>query len=266
MAHRPQSRRTLAARPINPRRDSNMKRKLSALVFGAAAFSSAGAKKHVRFRDEQANKVGEDDTGPHASSSASSLFQQRQNQRRADSSETLHHVCIYSEFAKGNKCEQLWRDQGHAALMRVTTTTTTQTGTETMIDTWGLWPDLNDDIIDAGLSNVLGGPDVRQNFARDAWSIDKYPYIHCRQLDEAQNIKLVKSIELESQRFTGWTPWNNCASFVEAVFEDVMEVVVIPPKPWWHVGVETPCELGGHIRRLNRGRNLPAEGVPPGLG
>ena len=246
-----------------------MKRKVSALVLGAAAFSSADAQNHVRSRNEQAHKVGEDDAEPHASSSASSLFQQ-QNQRQTQSttdSMRQHHMCIYSEFAKGGKCEQLWRDQGHAALMRVTTPTQTTGNAEPTIDTWGLWPDLNDDTIDAGLSNVLGGSDVRHNFARDAWSVDKYPYIHCRQLDEAQNIRLAKSIEMESQRFTGWTPWNNCASFVEAVFEDVMGVVVIPPKPWWHVGVETPCELGGHIRRLNGGRNLPAaEGVPPGLG
>ena len=245
-----------------------MKRKLSVLICGASVLSSADAKKHVHSRNEQANKVGEDGTEPLASSSASSSFQQQnQRQMQTANSNQQHHLCIYSEFAKGDKCEQLWRDQGHAALMRVTIPPTQTTGNaEPTIDTWGLWPDLNDDIIDAGLSNVLGGSDVRHNFARDAWSVDKYPYIHCRQLDEAQNIRLAKSIEMESQRFTGWTPWNNCASFVEAVFEDVMGVVVIPPKPWWHVGVETPCELGGHIRRLNGGRNLPAEGVPPGLG
>ena len=266
-----------AARPINRRRDGNMKRKFSALVFGAAALS-ADARNHVRSRSEQHKERKVAGAGsnvaepPHAPSSAWSSFQQQlsqqQSKRQTQQSTNAHqqyHLCIYSEYAKGDKCEQLWRDQGHAALMRVTTTATqtqTETGAEPTIDTWGLWPDLNDDIIDASLSNVLGGSDVRHNFARDVWSVDKYPYMHCRHINEAQNAQLVKSIEMESQRFTGWTPWNNCASFVEAVFEDVMGVVVIPSKPWWHVGVETPCELGGHIRRLNGGSNLPdKEGV-----
>ena len=239
-----------------------MKRKLSVLVAGVAVLS-ADAQKHVRSRNEQNLKVGGgDEAGPHASAEAadaSSPFQRRRDQ----SSNSLQYLCIYSEFAKGDKCEQLWRDQGHAALMRITTG---DDNTPPTVDTWGLWPDLNDDIIDAGLSDVLGGSDVRHNFARDAWSVEKYPYIHCRELDEAQSTELVKAIEMESKRFSGWTPWNNCASFVEAVFEGVMEAVVIPPKPWWHVGVETPCELGGHIRRLNGGRNnLPTDGVPLAL-
>ena len=248
-----------------------MKRRFSALVFGAAALYSADARNHVRSRNEPERKVAGNNVAekPHASSSSAwSSFQQQSKRQMQQSTNNIqqHHLCIYSEYAKGDKCEHLWRDQGHAALMRVTTATPTPTqtdsGAEPTIDTWGLWPDLNDDIIDAGLSNVLGGSDVRHNFARDVWSNDKYPYLHCRQMNEAQNAQLIKSIEVESQRFAGWTPWNNCASFVEAVFEDVMGVVVIPSKPWWHVGVETPCELGGHIRRLNGGSNLPdKEGV-----
>ena len=238
---------------------TNMKRRLSSVVAIGLAAESADARNHIRSRQSR-EAHPEREQG----SNGSNAFERRE--RRAQPQPTAagqHHLCIYSEFAKGVQCEQLWRDRGHSALMRISQSADEDGSAPPQIDTWGLWPDLNDDIIDAGLSNVLGGSDVRHNFFRDVWTIESYPYIHCRQMNPAQNAsRLSKTIEMESARWAGWTPWNNCASFVEAVFENVMEAVVVPTKPWWHVGVETPCELGGHIRRLNGGRDLPAGGVP----
>ena len=236
---------------------TNMKRKLSSVIAIGLAVVSADARNHIRgAHPERDGRKRSNADGPHAKPSQS--FEQIRRMQTQTAAEQ-HHLCIYSEFAKGVQCEQLWRDRGHAALMLISQFAD---DTPPQIDTWGLWPDLNDDIIDAGLSNVLGGSDVRHNFFRDAWTIESYPYVHCRQMNPAQTARLSKTIEMESARWAGWTPWNNCASFVEAVFEDVMETVVVPTKPWWHVGVETPCELGGHIRRLNGGRDLPAGGVP----
>lgn len=241
-----------------------MKRKLSSLIAIGLAAVSADARNHIRSRgahpdEREQGSNGSNADGPHAKPSPS--FEQMRRTQSQTTATELHHLCIYSEFAKGARCDQLWRDRGHAALMRITQSADDASALP-HIDTWGLWPDLNDDIIDAGLSNFLGGSDVRHNFFRDVWTIEDYPYVHCRQMDPAQNARLSKTIEIESARWAGWTPWNNCASFVEAVFEEVMEMVVVPPKPWWHVGVETPCELGGHIRRLNGGSDLPAEGIP----
>ena len=230
---------------------TNMKQKLSSVIAIGLAAVSADARNHIRSR--QAHPEREQ------GGNGSNALERRERRAQAQTTTDQHHLCIYSEFAKGVQCEQLWRDRGHAALMLISQFAD---DTPPQIDTWGLWPDLNDDIIDAGLSNVLGGSDVRHNFFRDAWTIESYPYVHCRQMNPAQTARLSKTIEMESARWAGWTPWNNCASFVEAVFEDVMETVVVPTKPWWHVGVETPCELGGHIRRLNGGRDLPVGGVP----
>ena len=238
-----------------------MKRKLSSIIAMGLAAVSADTRNHIRGAHlERDGRKRSNADGAHAKPSPS--FEQiRRIQTQTAAAQ--HHLCIYSEFAKGSKCDQLWRDRGHAALMRISQSADEDASAPPQIDTWGLWPDLNDDIIDAGLSNVLGGSDVRHNFFRDVWTIESYPYIHCRQMNPAQNAsRLSKTIEMESARWAGWTPWNNCASFVEAVFEGVMETVVVPTKPWWHVGVETPCELGAHIRRLNGGRDLPAGGVP----
>ena len=228
-----------------------MKQKFSSIIAIGLAAVSADARNHIRSRQAHPEREG---------SNGGNVEQIRRIQTQT--TVERHHLCIYSEFAKGVQCDQLWRDRGHAALMRISQSTDADDSAPPTIDTWGLWPDLNDDIIDAGLSNILGGSDVRHNFFRDEWTIENYPYVHCRQLNPTQNARLSKTIEMESARWAGWTPWNNCASFVEAVFEDVMETVVVPTKPWWHVGLETPCELGGHIRRLNGGRDLPAGGVP----
>jgi len=236
----------------------NMKRKLSSVIAIGLAAVSADARNHIRSREAHLER----EQGSNGSNADPEQTWKRRAQAQTAASTDRHHLCIYSEFAKGSKCEQLWRDRGHAALMRMSQSADEDASAPPQIDTWGLWPDLNDDIIDAGLSNVLGGSDVRHNFFRDVWTIESYPYVHCRQMNPAQTARLSKTIEMESARWAGWTPWNNCASFVEAVFEDVMETVVVPTKPWWHVGVETPCELGGHIRRLNGGRDLPVGGVP----
>ena len=131
-----------------------MKQKFSSIIAIGLAAVSADARNHIRSRQAHPEREG---------SNGGNVEQIRRIQTQT--TVERHHLCIYSEFAKGVQCDQLWRDRGHAALMRISQSTDADDSAPPTIDTWGLWPDLNDDIIDAGLSNVLGGSDA-QLFSR----------------------------------------------------------------------------------------------------
>ena len=97
--------------------NSNMKRKLSSIIAMGLAAVSADTRNHIRGAHlERDGRKRSNADGPHAKPSPS--FEQiRRIQTQTAAAQ--HHLCIYSEFAKGSKCDQLWRDRGHAALMRI---------------------------------------------------------------------------------------------------------------------------------------------------
>ena len=152
-------------------------------------------------------------------------------------------LCIYSKLAEGDNCSWSMKKEvgvGHAAL------SVTRRGETT---TYGLWPDWNGDILDhneqSWYVNIYES-DVRKNFPEDKWSRSTYPYKYCETITDTEYNKLLREV---NKRGWIWSIWTNCSSFASQVFYKTTGTDVDADD--WFLGMETPCELGKNINKLN---------------